>query len=197
MENKSQIVRRADITKNFCIIPNSIAQSMVLSPNAKSLIIHILSKPDNWYYVKTHFWRETNLGRNAFNKAWKELEEHGFIKSERIMEGNLIRGYNYIISDSPIFGLTDTWINQSVDSPKVGKQIKTDPKKKDITKKEITKKELPIGNSFNNSDHSNPSIAIQFYNEEKMNRTSPIEGEVHHIYSADQFMNQVVNKLNK
>jgi predicted transcriptional regulator len=141
MENKSQIIRRADITKNFCIIPNSIAQSTKITPNAKSLIIHILSKPDNWYYVKTNFWRETNLGRNAFNKAWKELEDYGFIKSERIMDGNLIRGFNYIISDSPIFGLTESGTIQKLDNPKAGRQIKKDTTKEDLTKKDSTKKD--------------------------------------------------------
>lgn len=149
MENKSQIIRKADITKNFCIIPNSIAQSTEMSPNAKSLIIHILSKPDNWYYVKTNFWRETNLGRNAFNNAWKELEEYGFIKSERIMGGNLIRGYNYIISDSPIFGLTENGTNQEVDNPELGQQIKKDNKKKELTKKDSRKKD--INNNINSN----------------------------------------------
>jgi len=136
MKNTSKIIRRADLTKNFSIIPNHIAQSKELSPNAKSLIIHILSMPDNWYYVKTQFWRKTNLGRAAFNKAWKELEEVGFIKSERIYEGNLVRGYNYIISDLPIFGLTEDCTNRSVDNQKVVDN------KRNIDKDIDTKKDL-------------------------------------------------------
>lgn len=107
MKNTSLIIRRADLTKNFSIIPNAIAQSKTLSANAKSLIIHMLSMPDNWYYVKTRFWRETNLSRDVFNKAWNELTALGYIQSERIKEGNLLRGYHYIISDSPIFGVTE------------------------------------------------------------------------------------------
>ena len=110
MKNTSKIIRKADLTKNFTIIPNSIAQSKTLKPNAKSLIIHLLSMPDNWYYVKTQFWKLTNLGRDAFNRAWKELEEAGYIQSERIVEGNLVRGYNYIISDLPIFGITENQV---------------------------------------------------------------------------------------
>ena len=113
------IIRRADVTRNFTIIPNAIAQSQSLSPNAKSLIIHLLSMPDNWYYVKTQFWRITNLGRKAFNTAWKELEQIGYIRAERIKEGNLVRGYNYIISDLPIYGLTENGVVQNVDIQKV------------------------------------------------------------------------------
>lgn len=113
-KNKSLILRRADITKNFTIIPNYIAQSKVLSSDSIYLLILVLSKPIDWYYVKTQFWRETQLGRMRFNKAWKELEKVGFIKSEKIMNGNLISGYNYIISDSPIFGYTDNRTNREV-----------------------------------------------------------------------------------
>jgi hypothetical protein len=138
MKNTSKIIRKADLTKNFSIIPNHIAQSKTLSPNAKSLIIHILSMPDNWYYVKTQFWRNTNLGRNAFNNAWKELEEAGYIQSERIVEGNLVRGYNYIISDSPIFGLTEKRVNQDLDTQELDSN-KSNSNKERITKKDLNK----------------------------------------------------------
>ena len=159
MKNTSKIIRKADITKNFSIIPNHIAQSTTLSPNAKSLIIHILSMPDNWYYVKTQFWRNTNLGRNAFNKAWKELEEAGFIKSERIIEGNLVRGYNYIISDSPIFGLSNGSITQNTDNQNGGIQRLVN-NKRNINKEIKTKKEL--NKEVYNKSISNSRAEITF-----------------------------------
>ena len=144
MKNTSQIIRRADLTKNFCIIPNHIAQSTKLSPNSKSLLIHLLSMPNDWVYNKTHFWRVTNLGRNAFNAAWKELEDLSYIQSERVKDGNLVRGYNYIISDLPIFGLTENgmnqnMVNQSTDNPNVGKLLKTNKKKENINKDVLNK----------------------------------------------------------
>ena len=113
-KNKSLILRKADVTKNFTIIPNYIPQSKTLSADSIYLLVLVLSKPADWYYVKTQFWRETQLGRLRFNNAWKELEKAGYIKSEKIMEGNLIRGYNYIISDSPIFGYTENSTNREV-----------------------------------------------------------------------------------
>ncbi len=131
-KNTSLILRRADITKNFTIIPNYIPQSKSLSADAIYLLVLVLSKPADWYYVKTQFWRETVLGREKFNKAWKELEKAGYIKSEKIMNGNLIRGYNYIISDSPIFGITENSTNREVVDNKRTEPQSTEEQRKDI-----------------------------------------------------------------
>ena len=131
-KNKSLILRRADVTKNFTIIPNYIAQSKSLSSDAIYLLVLVLSKPADWYYVKTQFWRETQLGRLRFNNAWKELEKAGYIKSEKIMEGNLIRGYNYIISDSPIFGYTEDSTNREVVSNQSTEQQSTEQQRKEL-----------------------------------------------------------------
>lgn len=131
-KNTSLILRRADITKNFTIIPNYIPQSKSLSADAIYLLVLVLSKPIDWYYVKTQFWRETVLGREKFNKAWKELEKVGYIKSEKIMNGNLIRGYNYIISDSPIFGITDNSTNREVVDKQRTELQKTEEQRTDI-----------------------------------------------------------------
>lgn len=179
MKNTSKIIRKADITKNFSIIPNHIAQSKDLSPNAKSLIIHILSMPDNWYYIKTQFWRETNLGRDAFMSAWKELQELGYIQVERIFEGNLIRGYNYIISDSPIFGFTENQLNRNSVKPKISKQLNTKETNNINTNNIDTKRTITISNGSysSNSNNSNTVIAdddIIFLNEEKMLKESSL-----------------------
>ncbi len=131
-KNKSLILRRADISKNFTIIPNYIPQSKSLSADSIYLLVLVLSKPADWYYVKTQFWRETQLGRLRFNNAWKELEKAGYIKSEKIMEGNLIRGYNYIISDSPIFGYTEDSTNRLVVSNQRTEQQSTEEQRKEL-----------------------------------------------------------------
>jgi hypothetical protein len=145
MRNTSKIIRKADVTKNYSIIPNYISQSKELTPEEKSLLIHMLSMPDNWNYVKTKFWRETNLGRTRFNTAWKGLEQKGFIKSEKIIgSDNLIKGYNYTISDSQIFGVTefrksDVRTNRASVNPKSGKQINKQETKEVKTKERLNK----------------------------------------------------------
>lgn len=106
----------------------------------------MLSMPDNWFYIKTKFWRETNLGRNAFNNAWKELETYGYIQSERIKDGNLVRGYNYIISDLPIFGNSEHRTSQNLDNQRLVDN------KSNIDKDVETKKDLNKSCSNDNLD---------------------------------------------
>lgn len=164
--NQSRVIRNSDKSKNFSIIPNFILQSTVLKPNEKSLLVHLLSMPDDWFYVKTKFWKKTNLGRNAFNNAWKGLEKHGFIKSERIMDGNLLRGYNYTISELPIFGNTEEWKNQEL-----GNKQSTNKQINNKTKKELDKNSSPStssteeggSKSFSDIFYSNPNISAREY----------------------------------
>lgn len=184
MKNTSKIIRKADLTKNFSIIPNHIAQSKTLSPNAKSLIIHILSMPNDWYYIKTRFWKETNLGRDAFMTAWKELEKLGYIQSQRIYEGNLARGYDYVISDLPIFGITENQLNRTTDNPKTSKQLNTDYTKDLSTNEEIKKEGVNTNSnysintvaddtptpSFSEIFYSNPNIVSSEYVEKYINQ---------------------------
>jgi hypothetical protein len=85
--------------------------------------------PNDWYYVKTQFWRQTNLSRDVFNRAWNELKDLGYIQAERIKEGNLVRGYHYIISDLPVFGLTEAHTVRESVSNKRNNNKETDYKK--------------------------------------------------------------------
>lgn len=163
MKNTSMIIRRADITKNFTIIPNQIAQSKNITANAKSLLVHLLSMPNDWYYVKTQFWRQTNLSRDVFNRAWNELKDLGYIQAERIKEGNLVRGYHYIISDLPIFGLTEAHTVRESVSNKRNNNKETDYKKiGNKEAKEANKLDsLPIPNNFENFMKLNPNLTAE------------------------------------
>jgi len=156
LRNKSRIKRVADRSKNYCIIPNDIAQSTKLKPNEKSLLVHLLSMPDDWFYLKTKFWKQTNLGRNAFNTAWKGLETHGYIKTEKIYEGNLLRGYDYTISDSPETGQTG---NRSNRKP-VNKQS-THSTKDTLTKEEGNKEVISRSLKHAEDDTSYDKHSVQ------------------------------------
>jgi hypothetical protein len=150
--NTSKVVRVADRSKNFSIIPNDIAQSIVLTPTEKSLLIHLLSMPDNWYYVKTQFWKRTNMGRDACYKAWDSLTERGYITQTKIIQNNLIVGYHYEISDIPKVGHTDIQTNRNSVCNKRTKLTKNKDTKKDIQKEvlaiSLEAEELGVLNSL-------------------------------------------------
>ena len=138
--NTSKVIRVADRTKNFSIIPNDIAQSVSLTPTEKSLLIHLLSMPDNWYYIKTQFWKRTNMGRDSCYKAWDGLTAKGYIKQTKIIEGNLVTGYHYEISDIPKLGITDIQYNRKSVYNKRTNLTKKDIKKTIITNSSLTSK---------------------------------------------------------
>ena len=82
-------------------IPNELARDIRLSPNARALIILLLTFPDNWEFNMT--WirdRYYGTGEFAFRKAMNELLEARLVEREkRRMEDGRVRGYIYTIRD--------------------------------------------------------------------------------------------------
>lgn len=120
MLNKGKILRssKGDGATYTCI-DNSILQSKEMTPDEICLIVHLISLPQEWSIVKGQFYKRMKMGRDKFNRAWKGLEEKGYITTEPLKNGNLISGYFHHVYenpklDNPKFGLTEI---QSVDKP--------------------------------------------------------------------------------
>jgi len=122
MKNTGQIVRSKKTGKSrYTPISNEILQSRVLTPEQKSILVHLLSLPEDWIVYKTEIYKDMNIGRDRFNKTWKCLVELGYIVSFKIIDknSNLIKGYNHIIyeepqfSDLPSLGLTEIQVDRN------------------------------------------------------------------------------------
>ena len=79
-------------TKGFTQISNTTLQDKKLSFMAKGLLNYLLSKPDNWKPNIKDLVKHGNESRRAILSAYRELQENGYMKIERI------RGENYKIS---------------------------------------------------------------------------------------------------
>lgn len=122
MKNTSKIIRKKhNKDSHYTCISNEILQSKTLSTDEKSVLIHILSLPETWIINKTTIWKQMNIGRERFNKAWSGLEKQGHIVSKKIIgERNLIVGYHHTVyeeplksdSDIPISGETENQLDQ-------------------------------------------------------------------------------------
>jgi hypothetical protein len=108
MKNTGQIVRSKKNGKTrYTPISNNILQSKTLTPEQKSILVHLLSLPEDWIVYKTEIWKEMNIGRDRFNKSWVGLVKMGYIVSVKIIDSksNLIKGYNHIVYEEPILDL--------------------------------------------------------------------------------------------
>jgi len=187
-------VYKVTLDSNFTQIPNETLQDINLSVEEVYLICNLCSRPENWTFVKTEYWKQTSLGRDRFLKTWKKLEEKGYIKSIKRMEGNLIR-YDYQISYLPIFesSVTSNSVYRGIGDIII-KNTNKENKERVLAAASISK--LPKGNL----DYSNAVAAVsdsEFYNEEKMNVESPLVGDSHHIYTAQEFQNELLKRLSK
>jgi len=131
MKNTGQIVRSKKTGKSrYTPISNEILQSKTLTAEQKSILVHLLSLPEDWVVYKTEIWKEMNIGRDRFNKAWSHLVELGYIYSIKIIDSqsNLIKGYNHIVYEEPLsvellsLGLTENQVARDSGSIQSNKQ---------------------------------------------------------------------------
>jgi hypothetical protein len=128
MKNIGQILRSKKNGKSrYTPINNNILQSKTLSPEQKSILVHLLSLPEDWIVYKTEIWKDMNIGRDRFNKAWVILVKLGYIVSVRMIKPNgQLEGYNHIVYEEPVFELTEDQLTeiQSSGNQGVNKVIK-------------------------------------------------------------------------
>jgi len=142
MENIGQIVRSKKTGKSrYTPINNDILQSSQLTCEEKTILIYLLSLPEDWVVYKTVIWGKMNIGRNRFNTHWKGLVEKGYIVSVRVIDTttNLVRGWNHIVYEEPV--LTESRIDQPSDLPNIGLSEKQGIYKEDILQSNNTTKE--------------------------------------------------------
>lgn len=79
----SLIVDRKASSKNFTKVPNHIISDPQLSLKAKGLIAALLSVPSNWTLSIEGLAKHHRTGISAIRSGIKELEEAGYLKSEK------------------------------------------------------------------------------------------------------------------
>jgi hypothetical protein len=153
MKNNGQIIRSSKNGKsNYTPISNDILQSKILTCEQKSILVHLLSLPSDWSIYKTTFWKQMNIGRDRYLKAWKGLVELGYIK-ENVITGknNLIEGYSYIVYEEPVS------VNPSSSQPEIDSIQNSLSVKPNIGNTEIQSTQEPVDIQSNNIE-KNTSI---------------------------------------
>lgn len=169
MKNKGKVVRsiKKD-TVGFTPIDNTILQSSTLTSNEIHLLVHLISLPIDWTILKGRFYKRMNTGRDRFNKAWKSLEEKGYITTATIKNGNLIEGYFHTVYENPLldnpnFGMTkvqSVQVTENIQTNKLQTNKLTNNKDTNI----LGKKKLE-GNALNMEIYKKRKIIMDSYPE--------------------------------
>lgn len=80
------IVRGRRPNQTYTVIANEPINSGQLSFRALGVLVHILSKPDDWRTSSAHLARRGKEGRDAIRKAITELEAAGYITRHRCQD---------------------------------------------------------------------------------------------------------------
>ena len=145
MENIGQIVRSKKTGKSrYTPINNDILQSSQLTCEEKTILIYLLSLPEDWVVYKTIIWQKMNIGRNRFNAHWKGLVDKGYIVSVRVIDTatNLVRGWNHIVYEEPV--LTESRSEQSSELPEFGQSENHSINKEHIPQSNNNTKETTV-----------------------------------------------------
>lgn len=133
MKNTGQICRsKKNAQSRYTMIDNAILQSWELTPEEKSILIYLLSMPENWIVIKRKLIEDCNIGRDRFNRAWKGLQEKGYIQSIRVIDSDTkqIKGWNHIVYEEPI--VPELLKTRESENPKVGDSESRETRKSEI-----------------------------------------------------------------
>lgn len=75
-------------SNNFSIVCNEIYKNPLISARAKGIYGYLMTLPEDWKLVLSHLYQQFSEGRDAISKALKELETYGYVKKERISNGD-------------------------------------------------------------------------------------------------------------
>jgi len=104
--NTGKIIRKNHTATSggYTPISNIILQSKTLTPNQKSILVHLISLKTDWSIRKTHLHKDMNIGRDAFRKAFDDLIGLGYIVRITKLKGNL-KTYHYTVYEEPVSDL--------------------------------------------------------------------------------------------
>lgn len=88
MATKDELIKFDSGIEPYTIAPNELVQNDEMSWSARGILIYMLSKrniPD-WKFFKAEIRKHGDLGRDAFNTKWQELQRFGYLTKEQLKD---------------------------------------------------------------------------------------------------------------
>jgi hypothetical protein len=101
MQNKSKI-HKSKIIGNFTKVANDLIRSKDLTMQEKSLLIFILSHPEDWSINRHYLYNSLPDSKGSIDTAFKSLSNKGYIHSHKIInEFGRFTGWYHEIFETP------------------------------------------------------------------------------------------------
>lgn len=94
-------VFKIEKTNNYTVMSNYHLKDKNLTYKAKGLLSFMLSLPDDWDYSTNGLVAISKEGRDGIRAILKELQEHHYLKIEKVRDKKGCFEYNYLIYEIP------------------------------------------------------------------------------------------------
>lgn len=95
-------VLRVEKNRNYTVMSNQFLRNKQLSMKAKGLLAVCLSLPDDWDYSINGLVAICKESITAVRNAMKELEQHGYMKINKLQNEKGHFQYEYVIYETPV-----------------------------------------------------------------------------------------------
>lgn len=153
-----------EYTNKFTVISNNEVQDKRLSWKARGIFSYLWSMPDNWDFYETEVAKHAPDGRDSLRSGLMELEEHGYLKRERVRNKGQFGGTAWIITDNP----TPKPENQTpmLENPTQGSPMLENPTQENPTlQNNYHTKDLPnkgLTNKQANASSADADLSVSF-----------------------------------
>lgn len=180
----------------YTTIHNFILANEKLSLQAKGLYCYIVSLPEDWVIYKSEIMKHHSNGRAAFETAWQELEEAGYlVGADQVRKDGKFMGRDYVFYD-----LTDDDKQYISDGPPMLKISNGDESALEVSKPQILEKNvdnqtnLPMQEISNGTDAENQQLLKK---QNTTNKTLQRKGQLEISERKQNFKEQLVPYIDK
>lgn len=99
--DRMSTVIRVEKNRNYTVMSNEFLRNKSLSLKAKGLLAVCLSLPDTWEYSMKGLVAISKESITAIRNSMRELEEHGYMKVNKLKNDKGHFYYEYVIFESP------------------------------------------------------------------------------------------------
>lgn len=152
--------------KSFTIVNNEILRNRELGLKERGLLITLLSLPDGWSFSVQGLCSILPDGKSSIQAGVQKLEKMGYIRRTQAKEDGRFSGYDWEVSDRPIFAEIPMAENQPTEKELTENEPQLNTKELN-TKESITNSFFP---SFSNSKSENEKKRNEGSQREKIER---------------------------